>query len=159
MIGNEYLRVVGERFRLMKKSAEDAMKQVSDSALFLSDHSESNSIAVIVNHLCGNMVSRWTDFLTTDGEKPYRNRSNEFVHHFSGRQEMMKYWETGWSKLFDTLNHLKSEDLLKVVTIRNEPLSVIEAIERQIHHYAYHIGQIVYICKHFAVDKWNSVYA
>lgn len=159
MIGNEYLRVVGERFRLMKKSAEDAMKQVSDSALFLSDHSESNSIAVIVNHLCGNMVSRWTDFLTTDGEKPFRNRSNEFVHHFSGRQEMMKYWETGWSKLFDTLNQLKSEDLLKVVTIRNEPLSVIEAIERQMHHYAYHIGQIVYICKHFAVDKWNSVYA
>ena len=159
MIGNEYLRVVGERFRLMKKSAEEAMKQVSDSALFLSDHSESNSIAVIVNHLCGNMVSRWTDFLTTDGEKPFRNRSNEFVHHFSGRKEMMKYWETGWSKLFDTLDHLKSEDLLKVVTIRNEPLSVIEAIERQMHHYAYHIGQIVYICKHFAVDKWNSVYA
>ena len=159
MIGNEYLRVVGERFRLMKKSAEDAMKQVSDSALFLSDHSESNSIAVIVNHLCGNMVSRWTDFLTTDGEKPFRNRSNEFVHHFSGRQEMMKYWETGWSKLFDTLNQLKSEDLLKVVTIRNEPLSVIEAIERQMHHYAYHVGQIVYICKHFAVEKWNNVYA
>lgn len=159
MIGNEYLRVVGERFRLMKKSAEEAMKQVSDSALFLSDHSESNSVAVIVNHLCGNMVSRWTDFLTTDGEKPFRDRSKEFVHHFSGRQEMMKYWELGWSKLFNTLNQLKSEDLLKVVTIRNEPLSVIEAIERQLYHYGYHIGQIVYICKHYAVEKWNSVYA
>ena len=159
MIGNEYLRVVGERFRLMKKSAEEAMRQVSDSALFLSDHSESNSVAVIVNHLCGNMVSRWTDFLTTDGEKPFRDRNKEFVHHFSGRQEMMKYWELGWSKLFNTLNELKSEDLLKVVTIRNEPLSVIEAIERQLYHYAYHIGQIVYICKHFAVEKWNSVYA
>ena len=158
MIGNEYLRVVGERFRLMKKSAEEAMKQVSDSALFL-NNGDSNSIAVIVNHLCGNMVSRWTDFLTTDGEKPYRNRSNEFVHHFSGRQEMMKYWEIGWSQLFNTLDHLKSEDLLKVVTIRNEPLSVIEAIERQMHHYAYHVGQIVYICKHFAVEKWNNVYA
>jgi len=159
MIGNEYLRVVGERFRLMKKSAEEAMKQVSDSALFWSDHKGCNSIAVIVNHLCGNMVSRWTDFLTTDGEKSFRNRNNEFVHHFSGRQEMLQYWELGWSKLFNTLDQLTSEDLLRTVTIRNEPHSVIEAIERQMHHYAYHVGQIVYISKQQAVENWKNVYA
>ena len=159
MIGNEYLRVVGERFRLMKKTAEEAMKQVSDSALFWTGDNESNSIAVIVNHLCGSMVSSWTDFLTADNEKSLINRSNEFVHHFSGRQDMMKYWELGWSKLFNTLGQLRSDDLLRVVLIRNEPHSVIEAVENQLYHYAYHVGQIVYICKHFAVEHWKSVYA
>ncbi|WP_206711454.1 DUF1572 family protein [Peribacillus faecalis] len=159
MIGNEYLRVVGERFRLMKKTAEEAMKQVSDSALFWTDNSESNSIAAIVNHLYGHMVTNWTNFLAADGEKPLINRSNEFIHHFSGRQDMMKHWELGWSKILNQLNQLTGDDLLKGVIIRNEPHSVIEAIENHLYHYAYHVGQIVYICKHFAVDNWKSVYA
>ncbi|WP_019241269.1 MULTISPECIES: DUF1572 family protein [Bacillus] len=157
MIGKEYLRVVTDRFRYMKKIAEDAMKQVSDSSLFWYENEDSNSIAVIVKHMSGNMVSRWTDFFTADGEKETRNRDNEFKQSFIGRPDIMNCWDRGWNIFLSTLEGLKEEDLLKVVTIRNEPHSVMEAIERQMYHYSYHVGQIVYISKQLSSQEWKSL--
>lgn len=157
MIGKEYLRVVSERFRYMKKTAEEAMKQVSDSSLFWYENEDSNSIAIIVKHMSGNMLSRWTNFLTTDGEKESRDRDNEFTQSFIGRPDILQCWERGWTTFLNTLDTLQEEDLLKVVTIRNEPQSVIEAIERQMYHYSYHVGQIVYISKQLSSIEWKSL--
>ena len=157
MVGKEYLRVVDDNFRFMKKTAEDAISQVSDSGLFWKENDGCNSIAIIVKHMSGNMISRWTDFLTTDGEKKDRQREWEFSNHFSSRQEIMHCWEKGWNVFLQTLNDLSSDDLLKVVTIRNEPHSVIEAIERQMHHYSYHVGQIVFISKQLSSENWRTL--
>ncbi|MEG0386217.1 MAG: DUF1572 family protein, partial [Solibacillus sp.] len=118
---------------------------------------ESNSVAVIVTHLSGNMVSRWTDFLHSDGEKPYRNREQEFVENIPSKAELIATLELGWATLFETLNNLGEEDLLKDVFIRGQSHSVIEAIERQLAHYAYHIGQIVYIGKQIKSGNWESL--
>ncbi|WP_042349192.1 DUF1572 family protein [Bacillus massiliigorillae] len=157
MIEKEYLRVVQERFRYVKKMGEDAMNQVSDSAIFWSENEDSNTIAIIVKHMSGNMISRWTDFFTTDGEKDFRDRESEFSQNFSSRHEVMQYWESGWKVFFDVLDNLKEEDLMRVVTTYNEPQSVIEAIEKQMFHYSYHVGQIVYIAKQISSDQWNSL--
>lgn len=118
---------------------------------------ESNSIAILIKHMSGNMISRWTDFLTTDGEKPNRNRDEEFVDRKESKEDLMKRWETGWKVFMDTLNTLKEDDLLKIVTIRGEELTVLQALNRQTAHYSYHIGQIVFLAKHIKNREWKSL--
>ena len=144
-------------FRYYKRLAERAMEQVSDQQLFATLDDEANSIAVVVKHMAGNMRSRWTDFLTTDGEKPDRNRDCEFVEPPVSRSTLMELWESGWSCLFSAIEPLTDEDLARVVTIRGEPHSVMQAVNRQVAHYAHHVGQIVLLAKHFAHDHWESL--
>lgn len=144
-------------FHYYKKLGERAMAQAPDEALFIVLDPESNSIATIVKHLAGNMRSRWTDFLTTDGEKPGRNRDTEFESPPTTRAEMMSMWETGWNYLFTALAPLTEEDLTCTVTIRGEPHSVMQSINRQLAHYPYHVGQIVYLARHFASGHWTSL--
>jgi hypothetical protein len=140
-----------------KKLAERAMEQVNDDDLFTALDSEANSIAIIVKHMAGNMRSRWTDFLTTDGEKPDRNRDTEFEEPPGTREALMKTWEEGWSRVFTALEPLSEADIHRTVTIRGEPHSVMQAINRQIAHYAQHVGQIVLLAKHFAHGQWKSL--
>jgi hypothetical protein len=133
------------------------MTQCSDDALFTVLDAESNSIAIIVKHMAGNMRSRWTDFLTSDGEKPDRNRDTEFEAPPKTRTELMEMWERGWKLLFGALEPLSDADLTRTITIRTEPHSVTQAINRQVAHYSYHVGQIVYLARHFAGDKWQTL--
>jgi len=144
-------------FRFYKKMAEGAMEQVTDEQLFATLDEEMNSIAIIVKHMTGNMRSRWTDFLTSDGEKPDRNRDTEFVEPPATREELLKRWNEGWSRLFQALDPLTNSDLERKVEIRGEPHSVMQAINRQIAHYAYHCGQIVFLAKHFKASEWKSL--
>jgi hypothetical protein len=144
-------------FRYNKKLAERAMEQVNDEQLFSALDAEANSIAIIVKHMAGNMRSRWTDFLTTDGEKPNRNRDSEFVDPAPTRKALLEDWEDGWSRLFAALEELTDGDLGRRVTIRGEAHSVLQAINRQLGHCAYHVGQIVLLAKHFACDRWQSL--
>jgi Protein of unknown function (DUF1572) len=144
-------------FRYYKRMAEGAMAQVSDEQLFAALDPEMNSIAVVVKHMAGNMRSRWTDFLTSDGEKPDRNRDSEFEEPPATREALMKMWEAGWSSLFSALEPLSEADLARSVTIRGEAHSVTQAINRQLAHYAYHVGQIVFLAKHFQHAQWKSL--
>jgi uncharacterized damage-inducible protein DinB len=144
-------------FRYYKNLAERAMAQVKDEQLETVLDSEMNSIAVIVKHMAGNMRSRWTDFLTSDGEKPNRNRDDEFVEPPSTREELIRLWEEGWRHVFSALEPLSDNDMSRTVTIRGEAHSVMQAINRQMAHYAYHCGQIVMLAKHFKDDKWESL--
>ncbi|HLK34874.1 MAG TPA: DUF1572 domain-containing protein [Terriglobales bacterium] len=144
-------------FRYYKRMAEGAMEQVSDQQLTAVLDPEMNSIAQIVKHMVGNMRSRWTDFLTSDGEKPDRQRDSEFVEPPPTRAELMKQWEEGWSRLFSALEPLSAADLERKVMIRGEAHSVTQAINRQLTHYAYHIGQIVFLAKHFQHARWKSL--
>jgi len=144
-------------FRSQKDLADRALAQVSDANLHVSLDANTNSIAVIMKHMAGNMISRWTDCLTTDGEKPDRNRDDEFVDRFTSRADVMAYWERGWAVLFSTLNSLTPDDLTKTITVRGEPHSVILAIHRQLSHYGYHVGQIVQIARIHAKDKWTTL--
>ena len=144
-------------FVYYKRLAERAMAQVSDDQLFTSIDSESNSIAIIVKHMAGNMRSRWTDFLTSDGEKPDRNRDSEFEEPPATRAAVLAAWEAGWTSLFCALHALTDDDLARTVTIRGEPHSVMQAINRQLAHYPHHVGQIVLLAKHFAGDGWQSL--
>lgn len=143
--------------RHYKGLAERAMAQVPDEDLFKPLNGEANSIAVTVKHMAGNMRSRWTDFLTTDGEKPDRNRDSEFVDPPDTRAALMELWEEGWSRLFAAIEPLTEQDLGRTVTIRSEPHSVMQAINRQLAHYANHVGQIVLLAKHFAGGNWKSL--
>ncbi|HTZ73554.1 MAG TPA: DUF1572 domain-containing protein [Candidatus Aquilonibacter sp.] len=142
-----------------KRLAERALKQAPDEALTVSPDPESNSIAVIVKHMAGNMRSRFTDFLTTDGEKPDRNRDTEFEAPPQSRAEIMALWERGWQRVFDALGPLSDADMARTVMIRGEAHSVMQAINRQIAHYSYHVGQIVFLAKHFAAVRaeWVAV--
>ena len=140
-----------------KKLAERAMEQVTDEQLTAVLDDEMNSIALIVKHMTGNMRSRWTDFLTTDGEKPDRNRDSEFEQPPASREAVMKLWTEGWDRVFSALKPLSEQDLGRTVTIRGEPHSVMQAINRQIAHYAYHCGQIVFLAKHFQHGQWKSL--
>src|SRR5436305_2458686 len=133
------------------------MAQCSEESLFTTIDAESNSIAIIVKHRGGNMRSRWRDFLTTDGEKPDRNRDTEFEDPPKTRATLMEMWERGWKYVFDALEPLTDADLGRTVTIRTEPHSVMQAINRQIAHYSYHVGQIVYLGRHFAGSKWHTL--
>lgn len=144
-------------FVYYKKLAERAMAQISDEHLFAPIDPEANSIAVIVKHLSGNMRSRWTNFLTTDGEKPDRNRDSEFEEPPASREAVLAAWEAGWSCVFSALHALTDDDLSRTVTVRGEPHSVMQAINRQLAHYPHHIGQIVLLAKHFAGNQWQSL--
>ena len=144
-------------FRYYKKLAEGAMEQVSDEQLFAALDEEMNSIAIIVKHMAGNMRSRWTDLLTSDGEKPDRNRDTEFVAPPSTRKDLMQVWNDGWERIFEALEPLSNKDLEREVFIRGEAHSVMQAINRQMGHYAYHVGQIVYLAKHFAGPNWKTL--
>jgi hypothetical protein len=144
-------------FRQSKKLAERAMEQVTEEQLFTPLDPETNSIAVIVKHLSGNMSSRWTDFLTTDGEKPDRDRDEEFVDPPPTRQALLETWDDGWGHLFQALELLLDADLVRTVTIRGEPHSVMQAINRQMAHYGLHVGQIVLLARHFAGPRWKSL--
>jgi hypothetical protein len=152
-----YLEDTIELLRYYKKLGERAMQQVSDEHLFTALDAESNSIAIIVKHITGNMRSRFTDFLTTDGEKPSRNRDSEFLDPPPTRAALMADWDDGWSRVFGTLESLTESDLTRTVTIRGEPHSVMQAINRQVAHYPHHVGQILLLAKHFASDHWQSL--
>jgi hypothetical protein len=155
-----YLRDSLSLFRYYKKLAERAMEQCTDEALFTQLDPESNSIATIVKHMVGNMRSRWRNFLTTDGEKPDRNRDTEFEDPPKSRDELMAIWGAGWKYVFDALEPLTDEDLARSITIRTEPHSVMQAINRQIAHYAHHVGQILFVAKHLTTaktGKWDSL--
>jgi uncharacterized damage-inducible protein DinB len=144
-------------FRSYKKLAERAIEQVSDEEFFAAIDAESNSLAVIVKHIAGNLHSRWRDFLTTDGEKPDRNRDTEFEMIGDTRESLMDFWERGWQTLFDSLERLSEDDFARTVTIRGEPHTVVEAINRQVTHYSYHVGQIVFLAKHLRSSEWKNL--
>ena len=144
-------------FRNNKKWADKAIGQLPDDKLRVPLDGNTNSIAVIMKHTAGNLLSRWTDFLTSDGEKDWRNRDDEFVDAFSNRQEIVDYWEEGWSCLFATLAGLNSSDLAKTVAIRGEPHTVALAIHRSLSHCAYHCGQIIMVARVLAGDDWETI--
>lgn len=144
-------------FHHYKCLAERSMAQVADDQLFLAVDVESNSIAILVKHMAGNMLSRWTDFLTTDGEKPTRHRDQEFVDPPATREALMDLWERGWQCVFDALQPLTDNDLSRTVTIRGEAHSVLQAINRQVAHYSYHAGQIVFLAKHLGHENWTAL--
>jgi hypothetical protein len=153
-----YLEEARRQMRGNKRLAERAITQVSDEELFATLDPESNSIAILVKHLAGNMRSRFTDFLTTDGEKPDRFRDREFeLTANTTRADIMKWWDEGWATLFATLESLKPEDVMRTVTIRGEPHTVLQAINRQLAHYAGHIGQIVFLAKHLKSNQWKTL--
>lgn len=152
--GTLFLQSAAATFRSQKQMAERAVGQLSFEQLRHDPGGDANSVAVIMKHLAGNMLSRWTDFLTTDGDKPDRDRDSEFVDRFESREALMARWEQGWSRLFETLDRLAVDDLVKTVTIRGQPETVVSAVHRQISHYAYHTGQIVSQCKALAGDDW-----
>ncbi|HLC21349.1 MAG TPA: DUF1572 family protein, partial [Candidatus Methylomirabilis sp.] len=158
MLPEHYLEETIRQLRKLKDLADKAMAQIRDEDFFATLDAESNSIAVIVKHMAGNMRSRWTDFLTSDGEKPDRKRDLEFeVEVRDSKESLLKRWEIGWRCVFDALTPLKPEDLGTTVVIRGEPHSVIQAINRQLTHYAYHVGQIVFLAKHAAGPRWQSL--
>jgi hypothetical protein len=144
-------------FRYYKSLAERAIKQLTEEQLLAALDRESNSIGIIVKHMAGNMRSRWTDFLTSDGEKPDRERDSEFVDPPATREALLTLWETGWACLFHALEPLSEADLMRTVTIRGEAHSVMQAVNRQVAHYAMHIGQIVMLAKHLAQDRWQPL--
>ena len=144
-------------FRQYKALAERAMEQVTDEQLFTTLDEEANSIALIVKHMAGNMRSRWTDFLASDGEKPDRNRDSEFVDPPATREQLLAVWEGGWSCVFQALEPLSDSDLERTVMIRAEAHTVMQAVNREVAHYALHIGQIVFLAKHLARDRWQSL--
>ena len=155
-----YLKDSLDLFRYYKRLAERAMEQCPEEGLFAALDAESNPIAIIVKHMAGNMRSRWTDFLTTDGEKPDRYRDTEFEDAPKSRTELLALWERGWQCVFTALEPLTDADLGRTVTIRSEPHSVMQAINRQMAHYAHHVGQILFAAKHFATvktGKWESL--
>ena len=154
---NNYLESVIKQFKYYKLLGEKTIEQVSDADLFWQYNKESNSIAIIVSHLWGNMLSRWTDFLTTDGEKDWRNRDTEFESIIKTREELLEKWNAGWACLLSTLHALKAEDLSRIIYIRNQGHTVMEAINRQLAHYPYHIGQIVFLGKMLTDQNWKSL--
>lgn len=148
---------IKKQFEYYKLLGEKTFAQLSDEMLFWQYNETSNSIAIIVKHLSGNMLSRWTDFLTTDGEKEWRKRDAEFENDLSGRQELLDKWNAGWQCLFNALNSLTPEDLNKEIYIRNQGHSIGDAITRQLAHYSYHVGQIVFMGKIACENNWKSL--
>lgn len=157
MANISYLESAKRQFLFYKTLSEKAMAQLTDEQIFWHANDDSNSIAMIIKHMWGNMLSRWTDFLTTDGEKPTRQRDTEFIDDWQDRALVMQKWEEGWQCMFVTLDSLTDDDLERIVYIRNEGHTVLEAINRQIAHYSYHAGQIVYIAKMLTSDAWQSL--
>lgn len=153
----DYLESVKKQLEYYKMLGEKTFEQLTEDQLFWHYNEDSNSIATIVKHLWGNMLSRWTDFLTTDGEKEWRNRDTEFENDITTKEEMIAKWNEGWNCLLKTLNSLTTQDLQKIIYIRNQGHTVTEAINRQLAHYPYHIGQIVFIGKMLAKNGWVSL--
>ncbi len=151
----QYLSIVIEQFKHFKERAEKAIAQLSEEELHWKPNEESNNIAIIIKHLSGNMHSRWVDFLTTDGEKPYRDRDSEFIDDFQTKEQLMQKWEDGWKLLFNTIENLKENDLHKTVTLRQQPISVLQAIQIEVAHISYHLGQIIYIGKQIKDKEWT----
>ena len=157
-IVQNYLDDAISALKAYKKLAEKAIAQLKDEEFFVAIDEEANSVAVVMKHMAGNMFSRWTDFLTSDGEKPNRNRDMEFViEPQTTKDEVLAYWERGWRCVFDALEPLRLEDFEKKVMIRGEEHTIVQAINRQLMHYSYHIGQIVYLAKHFRSTAWKSL--
>ncbi len=153
-----YLEEARRQMRGHERLAEGAMAQLKDEEMFITLDPESNSIAVLVKHMAGNMRSRFTDFLTTDGEKPDRYRDQEFeLSPATTRADLTKWWEEGWTRVFAAIEALKPEDVMKTVIIRGEPHTVLQAVNRQIAHYAHHTGQIVFLAKHIRSGEWKTL--
>jgi len=152
-----FLESSNRLFHYYKQLGDKAMEQLQDEQLFWQANAESNSIAIIVKHLWGNMLSRWTDFLTTDGEKKWRNRDTEFDNDLQDKATVLAKWNEGWQCLFDALKPLTEADLDKIIYIRNDGQTVVDAINRQVAHYGYHVGQIVYVAKMLANENWTSL--
>ncbi|MBO9693819.1 DUF1572 domain-containing protein [Chryseobacterium sp.] len=146
-----------KRFEYYKSLGDKTFDQLTEEQLFWQYNDESNSIAIIVKHIAGNMLSRWTNFLTEDGEKSSRNRDDEFVNSFTTKEEVLEYWEKGWICFFNALDKINDENLYSTIYIRGEAHSVIDAVMRQLAHYPYHIGQIVYIAKMIKNEDWNTL--
>jgi hypothetical protein len=155
--GEEYLNTVIRRLKYYRELGERTFEQLEDKDLHIQPSSESNSIAVIIQHVAGNMISRWTNFLTEDGEKEWRDRDNEFEIHSYSKQQLIDIWNKGWDVFLNTLDSLKENDLLKTVFIRGESLTAVDAINRQLAHYPYHIGQIVYIGRLIKNKNWENL--
>jgi hypothetical protein len=153
----DYRQEALQSFRNYKTLADRSIEQVSDEQFFTAIDSESNSIAVIVKHIAGNLHSRWRDLLTSDGEKPDRNRDSEFEIIVDTRESLIEFWETGWQTLFDAIEPLTEGDFSKTVRIRGEPHTIVEAINRQLTHYSYHVGQIVFLAKHLRSTDWKTL--
>jgi hypothetical protein len=157
-VSKHYLDEARRQFRGHKRVGEAAMAQLQDADFFVTLDPESNSVAILVKHLAGNMRSRFTDFLTTDGEKSDRFRDQEFeLKAATTRAEVMQWWEEGWARVLGTIESLKPEDVMRTVTIRGEPHTVLQAVNRQIAHYAQHIGQIVFLAKHMRSSEWKTL--
>ena len=157
-IASLYLDEIRRQLRGHKRMAESAMAQLEDKDFFATIDPEANSIAVLVKHIAGNARSRFTDFLTIDGEKPDRFRDQEFeISASTTREEVMRWWEEGWSTVFSTLDSLKAEDVSRTITIRQEPRTVMQAFNRALAHYAQHIGQIVFLSKHLRSAQWQTL--
>jgi len=157
-VSKHYLEEALRQLRGHKRMGDGAMSQLKDEEFFVTLDPESNSVAVLVKHLAGNMRSRFTDFLTSDGEKPDRFRDQEFdLTPATTRADVMKWWEEGWARVFAAIEPLKPEDVMRIVTIRGEPHTVLQAINRQIAHYAQHIGQIVFLAKHLRSAEWKTL--
>jgi hypothetical protein len=156
-IAAEFLSAIMNAFEANKRLADRAVEQVPDDKLHAALDANTNSIAVMMKHVAGNLTSRWTDFLTTDGEKPWRNRDDEFVGSFGSRAELLEFWERGWACLLRALKGLNREDLERTVTIRGEPHSVPLALERSLGHTCYHIGQIVQVARIHAGERWTTL--
>lgn len=152
-----YLESVRKQFLYYKTISEKAFAQLKDEQLFIAMNEDTNSIAVIVKHLSGNMLSRWTDFLTSDGEKEWRDRDSEFNDTYASKSEMLVAWEQGWKCLFDAIDSLKPEQLSDIIYIRNEGHTVVEAINRQLAHYPYHVGQIIFYAKLLKDGAWDTL--
>ncbi len=156
-ISNNYLDNIKKLFRYYKSVGDKAIAQVDERGIHWRYNNDSNSIVVIVKHIAGNSISRWTDFLTTDGEKPWRDRDDEFENEQMTKADMLAYWEKGWDCLFTAIDPLTADDLMKTVYIRNEEHTVMEAINRQLAHIPYHVGQIVFVAKMISDDEWQSL--
>lgn len=152
-----FLDSAGKNFLSLKTNAEKAIVQLDDVQLRTALDANTNSVAVIMKHMAGNMISRWTDLLTTDGEKPDRNRDGEFIDDFAGRSDLLAYWERGWACALESLGGLREDDLTQIITIRGEPHVVIDAIHRQLAHQAYHTGQIIQLARYLAKDRWTTI--
>lgn len=156
-LGKDFLETAIRRLKYYKDLGDKTFEQLNDSEFHYQPNAASNSIAIIIQHMAGNMLSRWTNFLKEDGEKEWRQRDAEFEVHNYNKEQLLELWEKGWACFLDTISALKKKDLKKTVHIRQEPLTVIDAINRQLAHYPYHIGQIVYIGRMIKIESWKNL--
>lgn len=156
-LGDHYLANIRQIFTNYKSLADKAIQQVNPEFINIVPGPEDNSIALIVKHMAGNMLSRWTDFLNSDGEKTWRNRDTEFEGGYANKEDMLAAWEKGWNCVFDALDPLVAEDLERLIYIRGEQHTVLEALNRQLAHYSYHVGQIVFLARHLRGEGWQSL--